>query len=220
MAQIPFDVVIWDFDGTLVNSLPATFAAFNAGLKPFLGRELSPREIMTHFGPPDQLILRKLVGDANADECYRLMLDHMKANISLIQAFEGVVDALADVQALGARNAIFTGRGRVSTDVILKELDFARHFIEVITNDDVERHKPHPEGILKICAKAGVPVERALMVGDSNADVSAGRDAGCRTVGITWSEHAATFRGFEKRPDFIAASPTDLVRWLRGFVRV
>ena len=87
MAQLPIEIVIWDLDGTLVNSIPATIDAFNAGLKPFLGKELTAEEIMAHFGPPDQEILRKLVGDKNFKESYALMFEHLQKNINKVLAF-------------------------------------------------------------------------------------------------------------------------------------
>ena len=147
-ADFPLDLVIWDLDGTLVHSLPATFAAFNAALEPRLGRVLSDAEILGYFGPPDQEIIAKLVGPERAEACYAEVLEHMVRNIRAMTVFDGVWDALNAVEALGLRNAIFTGRGRVSTDVILRELGLAQHFEMVVTNDDVQKNKPHPEGIL------------------------------------------------------------------------
>ncbi len=218
-ADFPLDIVIWDLDGTLVHSLPATFAAFNAGLEPLLGRRLSDQEILSHFGPPDQEIIRALVGDERAEACYQDVLSHMVRNIRDMRVFDGVREALDAVETLGLRNAIFTGRGRISTDIIMKELGLAPSFAMLVTNDDVTRHKPHPEGILKICAELGSKPERTVMVGDSNADVRCGRDAGTRTVGIRWSPHAALFHSAEHRPDRVAEQPRDVVAWLRGFNR-
>jgi HAD superfamily hydrolase (TIGR01549 family) len=149
----------------------------------------------------------------------RLLVKRLKAvrNIRKMTVFDGVWDALEAVEALGLRNAVFTGRGRVSTDVILRELQLGPRFEMVVTNDDVQKHKPHPEGIFKICTELGVDVARAVMVGDSNADVRCGRDAGCRTVGIRWSPHSAMFHSGDNRPDRVADKPADLVSWLRGF---
>ena len=218
-ADFPLDLVIWDLDGTLVHSLPGTFAAFNAALEPRLGRRLSDAEIMGYFGPPDQEIIRKLVGDEHWEACYADVLKHMIENISAMTVFDGVVAALEAVAALGLRNAVFTGRGRVSTELIVRELGLEPHFEMLVTNDDVKKHKPNPEGIFKICRQLGVKPERAVMVGDSKADVRCGRDAGTMTVGIRWSPHAALFHGVDNRPNRVVERPADLVGWLRGFIR-
>lgn len=216
MPQSGVELIIWDLDGTLVDSLPATFTAFNAGLEPFLGKKLSPAEIMSHFGPPDQEILRKLVGDANADRCYELMLGHMLNNIHDITPFQGVVDAILNLQSPKYKHGIFTGRGKRSTEVILDHLGLKTHFMEIVTNDDVSQHKPHPEGVLKICATAGVHPSKAVMIGDSHADILAGRAAGARTVSCLWDGNCNFDRLREHQPDYMITRPGQLLDWLEA----
>jgi phosphoglycolate phosphatase/pyrophosphatase PpaX len=205
-------LIIWDFDGTVVHSLPATFRAFNAGLKPFLGREFTDQEILGHFGPPDQEIIAKLVGPTHAQEAYDLVLMHMKANMGEIYVFDELLPVINTLSQRGCRHAIFTGRGRVSTELIMTELDLNQHFEMVVTNDDVQNHKPDPEGIFKILEKLGSTPQQAVMVGDSNADVIAGSAAGCFTVGCQWSPHAAHFTQSSKRPDYVAKTPRCILK--------
>ena len=209
-------LVVWDLDGTLVDSLPTTFAAFNAGLEPFLGRTLTPKEIMGHFGPPDQLILKKLVGERHADDCIQLMLKYLLCNLDCIQPFLGILEVLSELKDQGIQQGIFTGRGRQTTEIILRHLKIEDYFVEVVTNDDVPNHKPAPDGILKVCNIAQVTPANTLMIGDSSSDILAGRAAGARTMSCTWDRHTDLEKLHLHQPDAMIEHPTKLLKILES----
>lgn len=207
-------LVIWDLDGTLVNSLPSTYEAINEATFDFLGRQLSREEIRVHFGRGEHHILSNLVGRSNADASYERYLNATTNRLKNIQPFEGVLEELQKVQSAGLSCAIFTGRSRRATDIILRNLDLNSKFTAIITDDDVSQHKPHPEGIYKICKDLKISPSNAVMIGDTPLDILAGRTAGALTIGCTWDEMAYRHTLEEANAWQIATHPQELSGFL------
>jgi len=210
-------LVIWDLDGTLVNSLPSTLEAFNDGLQHFLGRRLSNAEIMAHFGQSEERILSKLVGEENGSECYRRVVESMSGRLSEIRPFDGIPDTVETLLREGHRLAICTGRGRKGTEFLLEHLGFASHFLKIVTADDVENPKPHPEGVMRICAELQTGVGEAVMVGDTVADVRAGRLGGIHAVGCAWDALADAEALGAAGASLVIREPRELLEWLEAF---
>ncbi|MEW6056916.1 MAG: HAD family hydrolase [Bdellovibrionota bacterium] len=208
------NLIIWDLDGTLVNSLPSTLNAFNDGLEPYLGRRMTFDEIMSHFGPSEEKIIAKIVGEELADECYQKVLASTAQRLSDVIPHDGILDALDEIKTLGYRFGIFTGRGRKTTDIILDHLGLRSRFEEIVTNTEVEHNKPHPEGIYKICKKTGIPPSQAIMVGDSPMDIQAGRTAGTLTVGCAWDELADRDALGKANANHVLNHPSGFSAWL------
>ncbi len=179
-------LLVWDLDGTLVDSLPNTFLAFNAALEPHLKRTLSGEEIMMHFGPPDQEIMAKLAGPQLAAECIEVMTNAFQKLLPSLSLFEEVSKVVPELHDKGFKQAIFTGRGRRTTEMICEKLGLHQWFEYIVTNDDVSKHKPHPEGFLEICEQFSVNPNEALMLGDSVADMYVAHDGGTEAVWCQW----------------------------------
>ncbi len=151
-------LVIWDLDGTLVDSLGVTFDAFNDALEPFLGRRMPIPELTTHFGLAEIEILNRILGPDKGPAAYEIFRESTVRRSKEIQVFDGVTEVLEQVRSLGLKQAIFTGRGRQGTEFTLTELGLWKYFDTVVTNTDVPEPKPSPEGIHKICEELAVPV--------------------------------------------------------------
>src|SRR5690606_5415798 len=90
----------------------------------------------------------------------------------------------------GILTGIVTGKARRSYEISIQKL-FSQDFFKVsITGDDVLEPKPHTEGICKAINALGCAPQETLFVGDSNADIEAGRRANIRTVGVNWLNHS------------------------------
>jgi len=190
-------LIVWDLDGTIVDSLTTTLDAFALGLEPYLGRRPTHPEIMTHFGASEERILAKIVGEHRAEECFLGILSITKQHMHRIRPFDGVIETIKALSSKGYRHGIFTGRGRRGTELILEELKLRSHFSFIVTNTECENHKPHPEGLLKVCEQAGADPKTAVMLGDSPADVLAAQAVGALGIGCLWDERA-TRAAFEK----------------------
>jgi phosphoglycolate phosphatase-like HAD superfamily hydrolase len=174
--------VIFDLDGTLIDSMPMVLRAFAHALAPFRP-DLDGSGIFQRLGGPPRRTFFELIGnEANADEAMRRLEAFGFENGSSVQPFDGMRRLLEALQADGLQLAIWTGRDRMTTEAIVAAHDLAGLFKTVVCGDDLPTHKPHPRGLQEILARLGLQPHQALYAGDADADVHGGADAGVRTV--------------------------------------
>ncbi len=174
--------VVFDLDGTLIDSMPLVLRAFAFALAPFRP-ELTETEIFALLGGPPLRTFLELIGDeAEAGEALRRLEEFGFANSHLVRPFDGMRDMLAVLQAQGVALAVWTGRDRVTTEAILQVHALDVFFDAVVCGDDLSTHKPHPGGLLKILRHLKHPAEVVLYAGDADADVLGGEAAGVRTI--------------------------------------
>jgi pyrophosphatase PpaX len=210
-ADRTWDAVLFDLDGTLIDSVPLILESFHhsfmaCGLPVPSGRELlggigTPLDV--HFAryAPEAVLVARLVA------CYREHnLAHHDARIA---AFPGVRGMLEAIRALRVPRAVVTSKNRSTAERGLRVAGLA-HLIDVIvSSDDVGRPKPHAEPAERATALLGVPAARTLFVGDSLHDLHCGRAAGVRTAAALWGP----FRRDQLaggRPDYWIETPEQL----------
>jgi HAD superfamily hydrolase (TIGR01549 family) len=177
----PLRAVVFDFDGTLVNSLPLVLESIAHALAPFGGRPTA--DIFARLGGPPERFLPLLLDDPkHVPEALARMDAFHDANSHLLEVFVGVGAMLDVLRAAGVKAAIWTGRDRASTDRLLRDLQLEGHFAAVICGDDLPTHKPDPEGLREIMRQLDVRPEETLFVGDADVDVLGGRACGVDTI--------------------------------------
>jgi HAD superfamily hydrolase (TIGR01509 family) len=179
---------IFDFDGTIADTLPLIYEAFDAALRPVLGRRLSDREVRDLFGPPDNYIIRAVAKDHDADAAFQRYVElYEREHERLVSVFPGLAEVLHTAKRKGMRIGVVTGKSRQTAIYSLEALGLLPDIDCIYAGDDVTHQKPDPEAVIKILADLGhQPGELGVFVGDSAADVHAGRAAGLRTIGVTW----------------------------------
>jgi pyrophosphatase PpaX len=209
-----FDGIIFDIDGTLTSTNELIFASFNHVSKKFLNRTFTDEELISLFGPPEDVILKQWCGNdyekARA-EYYNFYSDnhqHMAAD------YPGIKNILEHLSAKDIHLAIFTGKGRDAAGITLKKLNLYEYFDMIITGDDVIEHKPSAEGILKFIEKYQLDRERVLMIGDAPSDFKASRSAGVKIASVVWDSYARE-EVLELGSDFIFHSVNELDEFLR-----
>jgi phosphoglycolate phosphatase/pyrophosphatase PpaX len=215
-----FETVIFDLDGTLADTLPLIYEAFNAALQPIGGRRYGDAEIRALFGPPDNHIIRALVPEAeNAAAFLRYVETYEREHQRLVCAFHGIDDVLRAAAAAGIELGVVTGKSRQTALFTLEALGMLPVFGAVYAGDDVERQKPDPEAVFKILRdlghSEGAP---GAFIGDSAADVVAGRVAGLTTIAVTWGSPDHT-ELFAANPDVIVNDAQELTEAL-GLVQI
>jgi HAD superfamily hydrolase (TIGR01509 family) len=174
--------IVFDLDGTLVDSLPLVLRSIAHAIEPFAPTRPTA-DIFAHLGGPPRRFLGGLVGDErHVPVAAERMAQFHEANQHLILPFEGARSALAQLREHGAQLAIWTGRDRVSGEALLAQHDLASLFATVVYGDDLPTHKPDPEGMREILRRLNVRSEETLFVGDADVDVLGGTDAGVDTI--------------------------------------
>jgi len=197
-----FDGIIFDIDGTLTATNKLIFASFNHIAEKYLHKKLTNEEILAQFGPTEDVILKKWT-EHRYDEARSDYYDFYEANHEeLADIFPGLKKVIEQIKSKNIPLGIFTGKGRESSLITLKAFDILNCFDYIVTGDDVDEHKPSPEGINKFVDTYKLNRERVLMVGDAHVDVIAARDAGVKIASVLWD---STYK--EKvlalNPDFV-----------------
>ena len=175
--------VVWDMDGTLLDSAVVVPAAFAAALRRLGRPAVTADEVVAayHLGPPD-VILAHLAGRALAAddlEAYYTELEH-----ALVAPYPGVTDTLDALRAAGHPVAVFTGASRRAAVMLLAAAGLRSDVL--VGGDEVARPKPAPDGVLMIAAALGVRPDELAYVGDSPPDARAARAAGSHAALAAW----------------------------------
>lgn len=192
MTHRPYDLIIFDWDGTLMDSAAKIVrcfqcAATDAGLTPppdnavrnIIG--LSLKEALDVLLPTARETVR-----AHVIECYR----HHFLNLDTTDTplFPGVAEGLNMLSAAGFRFAIATGKARRGLDRVLRETGISHYFCATRCADEA-KSKPHPQMLYDLLGVTGVQRERALMVGDTTYDLEMARAAAMGSVAVAYGAH-------------------------------
>lgn len=179
--------VIFDFDGTLANTLPICFYAFQEVFNKYDNRELTSEEIKQMFGPSETGIIKENLVSPKKEEAIAFFYKkYSEFHKDLVDENLEINKLLMTLKESGVKLGIFTGKAKRSLVISLKALGMEEFFDVMITGDDVINPKPHPEGLLKALEHLNVETSEAIYVGDSDADIIAGMQADVFTVGVQW----------------------------------
>lgn len=145
------------------------------------------------FGPSETGIIKNNLKNKQYEEAIDLYYEkYREQHLELVLINEDINELLAYLKEKGFLLAIVTGKAQRSLDISLDVLEMNGLFDAIITGDDVSIPKPHPEGVNKALEQLNVTSNDAIFVGDSDADITAGLDAGVYTVGVQWLENYQT----------------------------
>jgi pyrophosphatase PpaX len=216
MADAPGRVscVIFDMDGTLTQTNELIFASFNHLARKYLGKEFTPAEVVSFFGPPEEGAIACAFGNEPVDRLMDELCDFYREHHQrMARLHPGVEDLLRSLKERGAILAIFTGKGRRTAGITLEMTGVKGFFDLVVSGNDVVNHKPHPEGIMKILATFKLTPGEALMVGDSLSDIRASRAAGVPMAAVVWDSYDRV-RVAEASRDCVFDTAEALSGWL------
>ncbi|MBF0359052.1 MAG: HAD-IA family hydrolase [Magnetococcales bacterium] len=211
-----FKLIIFDCDGTLVDSLDgivrsAQLAIDGLGYK----RTLANSEVAQVVGLSLYQAFEQILPDAGPDEIERgvgLYKSHYKeladGGAFTTTLYPGVREALLKLQSVGMIMAVATGKSLRGLQRNLEELDFGEFFVCLKTADHAPS-KPNPEMLLQVLAETGFEAHEALMVGDTDFDINMGRAAKIKTCAVTFGCHSRE-RLAICQPDYWLDSMSDL----------
>lgn len=183
-----YKLFIFDFDGTLADTLEVYFDCFETIFTSF-GLESANRvEIESWFGPNEIGILTKRFGQhEQLDQIIEVFLANYEAkHPQLVRENLEIQEFLTYLRRKNKKLAIFTGKGQKTFDFSTSALQMENLFDYVVTGDDVQRPKPDPEGLLKVLAKFKASPAEAIYFGDSNGDILTARNVGMDCAIVKW----------------------------------
>lgn len=209
--------ILFDFDGTLADTLPVCFHSLREVFREYDGVELDNESIVALFGPTEPDIIRFNLkkqdqAEQAVEQFYSLYDRH---HLELVQASQAVREMLIALKQQSYRLGVVTGKAGHSLAISLKHLGLEGMFDVEISGDDVQIPKPHPEGVLLAMKQLDASPEETMFLGDSIADIRAGKSAGVLTIAVHWFEHVQT-RTFEVEPDYLFTHPSQVTDYLAG----
>lgn len=212
--------IVFDLDGTLVDSTADIVLATNHVLESSGRAALSEGEIRGYVGDGARSLLSRAARlDESDPELERLLaafLDFYTAHaVDHTRPLPGVVGVLEHL-SVSLPLAVCTNKPRRTTDAVLSALGLERYFSAVVAGDDGPLKKPDAAPIQRIASLLGVPAQSLVMVGDGAQDVLSGKAAGARTVGVEGGIQGRE-RMLASKPDAVVGSleelPALLARW-------
>lgn len=215
-----FRAIIFDLDGTLLDTAPDVHACSNRVLQAMGLPTISLAQARASIGPGPDNFARVTLGEENMHrfEEFIARFRQLYGEHCLVHTrpFPGVVELLRKLG--GYHLAIATNKPGAYTRRILDGLDLGRYFEAIVCPEQVRHLKPHPEMILTAMARMGATPETTLVVGDTDNDIHAARAAGVAACAVTWGYGPrAALEALE--PEFMVSSPEALRAVLNGNVQ-
>jgi pyrophosphatase PpaX len=203
--------VLFDLDGTLVDSGAIILASFKHAARTVLARDIEEEQIAALVGGSNLHDQMRVLSPAHVDELVRVYREHNRPLHDELQAFEGVEELMETLSEQGRKLGIVTAKGRQTVDLAFGVLSLEPYFDAVVTADMTDRHKPDPAPVLKALELLASEPANAAFVGDSPYDVAAGKAAGVFTVAVSWGKIHPEERLLEAGADFLVHSPRELL---------
>ena len=181
-----FPVVLFDLDGTLIDSGAMILASFKHAARTVLGREVPDERILAAVGGPGLLEQMRELDASRVDELVRTYREHNEPLHAELRACPGIEDVLERLSEEGRRLGVVTAKRGATIQLAFDVLPIAQYFDAIVGSDETERHKPHPDPILRALELLDAQPHEAAYVGDSPFDVRAAKAASVFAIAVAW----------------------------------
>ena len=206
-----YPTVLFDLDGTLVDSGAIILASFKHAARTVLARDVEEEQIAALVGGSNLHDQMRVLSPAHVDELVRVYREHNRPLHDELEAFEGVEELMGTLSEEGRKLGIVTAKGRQTVDLAFAVLSLERYFDAVVTADMTDRHKPDPAPVFKALELLESEPADAAFVGDSPYDIAAGKAAGVFTVAVSWGKIHPEGRLLEAGADVLVHTPQELL---------
>jgi pyrophosphatase PpaX len=205
-----FNVVLFDLDGTVIDSGAIILASMRHAAKEVLGTEVPDEALMAAVGGPGlEAQMRELAPD-RVDELVSVYRAHNEPLHEGLVCCQGIDDLLVRLNDEGRRLGIVTAKRRVTVELAFAQIPIAHLFETIVGGDETKRHKPDPEPLLLALERMSARPEEAAYVGDAPFDIKAAKAAGLFSVAVTWGGIHARERLEAEAPNAIVDAPEQL----------
>lgn len=196
--------MLFDLDGTLVDSGAIILASFRHATQTVLRREIPDHELLAAVGGPGLREQMEAIDPERAEELIHVYSEHNVGLHNDLQPCIGILDALENLHGDGRTLGVVTAKRRATLALAFQVLpELERYFDVTIGAEDTARHKPHPEPLLAALDRLDADAGGAVYVGDSPFDVQAAKAACIASVAVTWGRIHSRERLERERPDAV-----------------
>jgi pyrophosphatase PpaX len=187
IGSVRFRVVLFDLDGTVVDSGGIILASMRHATRTVLGREIPDHALMAAVGGPGlEAQMREFGGERHLDELIRVYREHNEALHDELELCVGMDDVLLRLKDEGRLLGVVSAKRRRTVELAFAATEIGHLFDVVVGGDEAEKQKPEPDLLLLALHRLGAKADDAAYVGDSPFDMQAARAAGVHGVGVTW----------------------------------
>ncbi|HKU58060.1 MAG TPA: HAD-IA family hydrolase [Gaiellaceae bacterium] len=181
-----FPVVLFDLDGTVVDSGGIILASMRHATRTVLAREYTDAELLANVGGPGLEAQFRALDEGRVDELVSVYRAHNEPLHDTLEACAGMENLLATLKHQGRRLGVVTAKRRTTVELAFARIPLAHNFDTLIGGDETLHHKPHPEPLLLALDRLAASPDEAAYVGDSPYDMQAAKAAGMYAIGVTW----------------------------------
>jgi pyrophosphatase PpaX len=183
-----YDAVLYDFDGTLVDTIPMILECYQRAFMEVTGQEEDETFLLSQIGLPLASTFVKY--DPTTQQA--LLEAYYKHNMILlpthVSVFEGIMEGLEEVRSLGVLQGLVTSKRSETALITMRQFDMVPFFDALVFREDTQVHKPNPMPVYLAMEKLGIKdASRVLFVGDSIHDLRCAANAGVDSVAVHWT---------------------------------
>jgi pyrophosphatase PpaX len=205
-----FPVVLFDLDGTVIDSGAIILASMRHAAKEVLGAEPPDEELMAAVGGPGLEAQMQALAPDRVDELVSVYRAHNEPLHEGLMCCAGIDDLLVRLKDEGRRLGIVTAKRRKTVDLAFDQIPLAHLFETVVGGDETKRHKPDPEPLLLALERLEARPDETAYVGDAPFDVNAAKAARVFSVAVTWGGIHARERLDAEEPDALVDTAEEL----------
>lgn len=203
--------IIFDCDGTLVNSVAKAFESFHYALAQMGEGPRSSAMIERYFGAGADRILTRILGDEQRGlEAFKHYINHQSELANQTELHQGIRELLDVLAQADVPLAVVTGRHARDLEVLLAPHKLSDYFVTLVADNHIPHSKPAPDGVLMAAQRMGLAPEKTFYVGDAVYDIKAAHAAGSVAVAALWDSLARPQELMAERPDYVARSPDEV----------
>ncbi|MGH3066893.1 MAG: HAD family hydrolase [Gaiellaceae bacterium] len=208
-----FPIVLFDLDGTLIDSGPIILASMEHAVRTVLGREIPREELGLTIGGQGIVAQMRAIDADRTDELLAVYKAHNDGLHETLEAFDDLLALLPRLKAEGRKLGIVTAKRHRTAALALERFSALRDEIDVVVaHEDTDRHKPDPDPVLFAIERLGGAPEQAVYVGDSPFDIQSAKAAGVFAVAVSWGGIHPDERLLAEEPDAFVRSSEELMR--------
>lgn len=213
------EAVLFDLDGTLVDTAPDLVHALNLLLRENHYPEVSLASTIRFVSGGSHAIIQAGLGHASNEALIKQLqpryLELYKANVSRHSTlFTGMEDVLNTIESRGLPWGVVTNKPQFLTHALMTEMALDKRCCAIISGDTTKHAKPHPEPLYEACRRCDILAEKCLYIGDDLRDIQAGNSAGMLTLSAAWGYHLPE-DNIERWPALATLQkPEDILHWL------